>query len=47
MTAFCRPITRAQSPRSGGTMSDVVILVVLFLFFALSFGFVSLCERLR
>ena len=31
----------------GGTMSDLVMLVVVLLFFALSFGFVSLCDRLR
>jgi hypothetical protein len=31
----------------GGHMSDVVMLVVVLLFFALSFGFVSLCDRLR
>jgi len=28
-------------------MSDLVMLVVVVLFFALSLGFVSLCDRLR
>ena len=31
----------------GGTMSDLVMLLVVLLFFALSLGFVSLCDRLR
>jgi hypothetical protein len=32
---------------AGGTMSDLVMLVLVVLFFALSLGFVSLCGRLR
>ena len=31
----------------GGTMPDLVMLVLVLLFFALSLGFVSLCDRLR
>ena len=38
---------RAGGDPRGGTMSDLVMLVVVVLFFALSLGFVSLCDRLR
>ncbi len=31
----------------GGTMSDLAMLLLVLLFFALSLGFVSLCDRLR
>ena len=34
-------------PPPGGTMSDLVMLLLVLVFFALSFGFVSLCDRLR
>jgi hypothetical protein len=37
----------AGSAPRGGTMSDLVMVLVILLFFALSFGFVSLCDRLR
>ena len=35
-----------NAPR-GGTMSDLGMVLVVLLFFALSLGFVSLCDRLR
>lgn len=44
-------MSRATGPPvkevQGGLMSDVVVLLVVLLCFVLSFGFVSLCDRLR
>lgn len=38
---------RAGGVPRGGAMPDLVMLLVVVLFFALSLGFVSLCDRLR
>ncbi len=32
---------------AGGTMADLWMILIVLVFFALSFGFVSLCDRLR
>ena len=38
---------RTEHALRGGFMSDLGMVLVVLLFFALSFGFVSLCDRLR